>query len=304
MSKDHDIWKYTNASYAFPLLMGIIFIFINYKNTHDPAVTTQVPRSFPLLLSIIVPLVGIWLIATYGAICFKKYASSIRESADGKSLNDIANGLLLLVIYIVLLPMNNSIQSLVVNTPYLRPSVFLGNHVPLAFALISGYLLYRGSKKLAGIVPHKLTTSRRATLLSVISGLFFAGFIWRFYITVPNLQPVNGIPKFSLPVGVLLFTYVLPHIVLWVSGLLACRNLAHYAYKTPGVIYKALFRDLYKGILLVYICIFLAQIFIISTISFAKFNIGIVLIYGLLLLAAFGFILVARGAKKLAKLEK
>jgi hypothetical protein len=302
MSKNHS-WKYETVSYIFPIAMGIIFVFINYQTTRTPGLSTKAPYSFPVLLSIIIPLVVIWLIATYGAMLFKRYATTIKDSNDGKSLNEIADALILLVLYIILLPMANTLESLALHTEYLRLAVAIGNYLPLAIALVSVYLLYKGSRGLMTIISGKLKDTLRVNVVRVLCAVFLWAFLWRFYQSVPHLQPENGIPKFILPVEVLFFTYALPHVVLWSIGLRACRNLSHYGSKVPGTIYRSLYKDLNKGILLAYISIFLSQMFIISNISYSNVNIGIVFIYGLLLLGISGFIYVARGAKKLTLIE-
>ena len=169
--------------------------------------------------------------------------------------------------------------------------------------LLSSYLLFLGSKNLIGIIKQKLKPTPAFIIFSIIWAVFFLAFIWRFYKAVPLLEPVNGIPKFALPLGGLIFTYALPHLIVWTIGLLACRNLSHYASKTRGKVYKQLFKDLYRGLLLVYISIFISQIFIISTISYTGLNIGVVLIYALIILATVGFLFIARGSRRLSLVE-
>ncbi len=299
----YHVWKYESVSYAFPLIMGAIFAILNFKITTSAGIENKTTPAFGILLSIIIPLIIIWLIATYGAVRFKSYAFSIKDSQDGRALSDISNALILLVLYIILLPMVRPLESLALHSKYLRASIIAGNYIPLAVAIVSTYLLYRGSMKLLDIVPRKIKAGPRFYLLNGVSILFFVGFAWHFYNSVPHLQAVNDIPKFILPVSALMFIYVLPHIILWTFGLLACRNLRHYGSKVPGSIYRPLFKDLNRGILLAYICIFLSQLFIISSISFSNVNIGVSLIYGLLLLGIVGFVYVARGAQKLDLIE-
>jgi hypothetical protein len=299
----YHVWKYEAISYAFPLVMGAIFAILNFKASTSASLDNKTTPAFGLLLSIIIPIVIIWLLATYGAVHLKSYAYSIKDSKDGKALNDISNALALLVLYIIILPMVSSLVSLARHTTYLQASGIAGNYIPLIIALISAYLLHRGSAKLVGLVPHKLKTTTRFYLICCACALLFAGFVWQFYNAVPHLEPVNDIPKFVQPVGALVFTYALPHILLWTLSLLACRNLNHYASKVPGSVYRPLFKDLNRGILLAYVCIFLSQLFTISSISYSGVNIGVTLIYGLLILAIVGFTYVARGAQKLNTIE-
>jgi hypothetical protein len=303
MDKDNYVWKYKSISYIFPILMGIIAITLDYRMSLTRSSNNETITSFPLLLTITIPVIAIWLLATYGATRLKSYAHSIRASNDGKNLNYIANGLLWLVVYLLLLPTANPIEGLFVNSRYLRLSVILGNHTLVVLGLISVYLLLKGTRGLVPLTQRSLRGTPLFTVFSLVSGAFLIFFAWSFYRSVPTLMPVNGVPKFALPAQLLLFTYVLPYILMWIGGLLAVRNLSHYALKTKGSVYKSLFRDLYKGILVVYICIFIAQMLVISTISYTSFNISIGLIYALLVLSAIGFLLVAKGSKKLAGVE-
>jgi hypothetical protein len=184
MANDHTAhyaWKYEALCYVFPLVMGTIFAVLNFKLITSPEVSDNSTPAFGVLLSIIIPLVIIWLVATYGAVCLKKYAYSIRDSQDGESLNHISNALILLVLYIILLPMAHTLASLALNTHFLGVAVVIGNYLPLMIALASVYLLYKGCKNLTEIVAKKLKKSPRFVLLSGLCGFIFIGFAWRFY---------------------------------------------------------------------------------------------------------------------------
>src|SRR5581483_9698652 len=152
-------------------------------------------------------------------------------------------------------------------------------------------------------VPLKIKLSIRLILTAVFLAVVVM-FAWNFDKSEPTLVAQNGVPRFVLSTRLLMWTYVLPNIITWAMGLYACLCIANYSIFTKGAIYKSLFGSLYKGILLVYICIFIAQLFIMSNFNLNHFSIGLVLIYALLLLAVLGFVLIYKGAKSLSKLEK
>lgn len=304
MARTQYIWNYKTATCSLPLVSGLAFILLSYHTIRTATKSAIAPPSFAILLSIIVPVTFIWLIAAYGAARFKEYAYSIKDTQDGKSLNDISNALLLLLPYMILLTMANSIESLFVHSSNLSIVVGLGNYIPIIFALASVYYLLRGSNELIVLIPHQKRNVRRFTAISSLCLLLFAGFAWSFWKSVPLLEPVNGIPKFAASVDVLLPTYVFPHLLLWTCGIWACTNIAHYAVRTEGKIYRLLFQDLYRGILLVYICLFIAQVLTISSISYAYLSLSLGLVYGLLVIAAIGFVYIVRGSRKLANAER
>jgi hypothetical protein len=131
-----------------------------------------------------------------------------------------------------------------------------------------------------------------------------AGFIWYFYVMAPRRVDDDGLSHFGVPVTVLLVTYVLPHIVTWLLGLLACLHLIHYAHYVRGSIYKKLLRDLYQGIMVVYGCTYLIQILYVSNISGKRLTLGLVPVMTALVGLVLGYLLIYRGAEKLHKLER
>jgi hypothetical protein len=303
MVKDRVSRSLKRIIYVLAALAGAFFIFLGYTMSKSVS-DTNAGFSFSVFLSISIPVIAIWIIALHGAVKLREYSSSIRQSQDGDSLHYIANALLALVAYIILLSTASTVFRLFMDTPYLDDAVIISNLLPLSVALISVSLLFKGSSMLAAMTKVKHNNVRMLRLLAIPCVALFAGYAWLFYSVVPYISTINGMPRFVMPIAALLLVYVLPHIVLWVYGLLACVNLAHYANHTTGSIYKTLFKNLYRGLLVVYLSIFLAQIFIISPVTYQYMNIGIVLIYGLLVLAAFGFILIDHGVNRLSRVEE
>ena len=109
-------WKYAKLIYIYPVAIGVLSIVTNYNRSHNPSLSDATRPSFAVLLSIIIPLIITWMLATFGTVRLKTYAHSIIDSKDGRSLNYIADSLLLLLAYIVMLPMINSLLSLVRHT--------------------------------------------------------------------------------------------------------------------------------------------------------------------------------------------
>jgi hypothetical protein len=292
-------WPYKPAAYFVIFILAVVFIAITY--TTGAADTNR--ENLALRLSITFPELIIWAIATVSAVRFKEYAYSIRDAEDGKGLNLIANSLLMLVLYVIFLSSANTFERLFIHSPGLRTAVSLGNYVPLVVILLSTFWLYKGSVSLGKITPGSQAELKKMAASLVPFFLLLGLFAWQFYMAVPNLGSPNGIPRFTQSAGILLLTYVLPHILLWIGGLLACFNIGKYALRIRGVIYKSLFRDLYQGLILVFICIFIAQFIIISPVNLEKFSFLLAIIYLVLILATRGFLLIFNGARKLTKIE-
>jgi hypothetical protein len=121
---------------------------------------------------------------------------------------------------------------------------------------------------------------------------------------VPEMVSVLGLPRFSLPANVLLITYVLPHSLVWLFGIISAVDLNRYSRHVSGRIYKKLFKDFRTGVILVYLCIFFAQLIMLSPVIITNFSLGLVLIYVVLVLAIVGFQYIFRGARKLQLVEE
>lgn len=298
--------NFTLEEFGYASLTAVAFFFIiliysNAKLFHAPATTPG--RIFAWTITVTIPEIIIWLIAFRGAVHFKKYANNIRTSKDGKCLNDIANALLVMVLYVITLTMSSYLVTLAHDSHHVRLAVRLGNGIPLLLLLISSVLFFQGARCLTKIVPLKQMNRVYVWLTAVLFIALSVLFAWKFYQAVPHLPPRNGLPRFIMPVKALLAAYVLPYIVAWGLGLFACLCMANYSLNTKGIIYKRMFQFLYKGTLAIFLSIYLAQFFVISDINLDRLSLPLMLIYGLLIIGATGFILIYEGSKKLTKLE-
>lgn len=285
-------------------LMTVLFIFSTYREAQLDATTTDSQLKILILsATVAIPEIGIWLIAFRGALRFRTYTDYIKSDADDRGLRLVAIALLLLAVYTVAITAVYPIEYLFEHTVFLRAGVILGNHLPILIVLAASYLFLRGSRQLSKMVPFNMTGHQKIFLIgaTVLFSVFYA---IHFYITAPQLNKNSQMPHFILPAGALLVTYVLPYLVSWVMGLYACLLLANYSLHTKGSIYKARLRYLAQGIVLVFVCIFLAQLLIVSNVTLDTVNWGMVLIYGLILLAAAGFLLIYKGSKNLQLLEE
>lgn len=290
-----NVWNYPILGYVLPLGLGLLFCFLSV--TADREIS-------PTRLTILAAEIIIWTIASVAAFRFKRYALSITDHEDGKALNYVANALLLLTLYVVLFPVASTIVGYFAGGPYMRLAVGLRNHLPILIVLASSVYLLRGSINLVKITG-QLIWSRRRLMIAVLSALtFFILFALVFYQSQPHKESADGIPQFVLPIEALVLTYILPHVALWFIGVMACLNIARYASSAPGIIYRSLFNDLYRGILVTFIAIFMAQFLLITSTGGPRRALSLTIVYAILLIAVAGFLLILRGAQQLDKLEK
>jgi hypothetical protein len=167
--------------------------------------------------------------------------------------------------------------------------------VSSVFLLLAG----RHFNSLVKLSMSRLKAISIAALFIILTGLF----TWHFIEINPGSIVQNGMPKFISSDTVLVATYVLPLIIVWAIGLFACICINNYSSHVKGSIYKKMLASLYKGVLIVFVCTFLAQMFILSNLNINGFSLGLVLVYGLLLVGGLGFTYIYKGSGDLSKLE-
>lgn len=297
--KQSSSWKYAKHLYLSITIAAILYLLaIIFSHGRSDLNSLELI----LRLTIAIPVIGIWFLAARGTIRFKLYATAIKQSRDGEGLNYISDALLWMLLYIIVFVIVTPVSALFKDTAYIQLVTAIANHLPLLLALIASAMFYRGALHLNSIVPLRITAKHSHLLIAV--GVFTAIlFILYFYNAAPTAVTDNGLPRFVGSVGTLIFTYALPHLIVWGLGLYASLSLFNYSLRVKGTIYKRCFNSLYKGVLLVFICTFVAQIIRASSISLVKFTILLLVIYGLLLLTIYGFTLIYRGSDCLHKIE-
>ena len=283
-------WKYSSVAYALVSVAALIMIILSYKTTRIPEeIQSSAIKCLLIRMSVTIPELVIWAIALRAAVRFKHYVAGIKQGDDGRSLDYIANGVLILVAYIIAFTSGSLLVELARGGRHLDLAVAINNYLPLFIALSSSIYLYVGSRRLVGLVG-LVGRSRRRGLRYVVPFLaIVALFAINFYTSAVGLIGDNGVPRFTYSINVLMLSYVLPYIIVWSLGFLACVNLACYSYHTQGTLYKILFRNLYQGILIIMISLFSAQVLTISPLTMEVLNPGLIAIYAVLALAVLGF---------------
>jgi hypothetical protein len=256
--------------------------------------------------SIILPIIVIWFVALYGSLRFKIYAQSIVRSSDGRSLNLIANGLLVLVYS---LAVNSTLQSF---NPVMRQHYnfqtwsVLVDHIAVIGALAAFWLIYLGARGLSRMVNHRDLQSTW-TRLGAILVPFALLYIWEIlHNPYRNFSPDPGhIPSFYLTDTMLLLTLCLPYILTWVIGLGAVASLSVYYRYSKGVIYRRSLTGLIYGLGSIIGSSIVIQLITAIAPSLARLGLHevLALLYGLIIIYAAGHVLILNGARKLALIE-
>ena len=298
-----DSWKYTQIAYVLLSIAGGINLVLSLLL---PTESKTPSTKFTVTLTeitIALVLTGIWIVAMRGAVKLVGYVQRIPDSPDGRGFADIAQSLLWLIGYIVALPLTSSLAEASEGRAHSFALVVLHNYLPLPLMLIAVLYLYRGSRRLLELAEGPSRSRRWRSLVLGMFALVIILFIWHFIRVVPDMVHAKTLPRFVLPLPILLVTYILPHVVAWLVGTLAILNLWEYSTRVQGTIYRRLFRHLYQGLFLVYVGTFVSQLLTASSVTLSRFSVGVVSIYVVLLLGIVGYVLIYRGVEQLIKLE-
>ncbi|HVS58537.1 MAG TPA: hypothetical protein VHD60_02230 [Candidatus Saccharimonadales bacterium] len=259
-----------------------------------------------LMLGIILPLIAIWFSAFYGYERLREYRATIAGTSEAKGFGHIAMGFGWLAWGLPVASIISTIfGGIAVEVGWFHtPAVIVDNYISLAIAVGAFHFISAGTHRLSPPIG-----KTRSVLGARFFVLFFILLTVSYcYLITQNLQrphPTSTDP-YHIPLWAVLLTLAVPYLYAWFVGLWAALEMNLYAATTRGVFYKHALRYLSSGLAMVVA----SSIFIQYTSSASPSLSGdalrsiLLIIYGLLLVYAAGFALVALGARKLKKIEE
>lgn len=297
-------------AYVVVFVSAFLFVFLIFRAAHlissnkagiNAALYAET-HTYVVLIEI-----ALWIIMARAAIRLKSYTRRIAGSQDGRALRSIADAMLLSFPYAILFDMASTWKTLFLHTAHLSLVTTLTNVVPLGLFLYLSILLFIGAWRLRRTSPDdpdRTIRDRRSFLFGLLCFLLVVVPYTRyFYHTAPNLLDDDGLHHFALSPGILVGVYILPFALVWLLGLASCLNLASYVHSVRGKLYRPMFRNLYRGILISYASTYLVQIFYVSNVSSNRFGLGLLFLLSLIGLLMIGYGLIYRGANQLYSLE-
>jgi hypothetical protein len=255
-----------------------------------------------LNLSVTIPYMLIWLAGFYGYQKLAAYAGRIKKTKDGKHVNLLAKGIFMLVLWPPLSSiLATSATALKLSYPGVEAAgVLINGYFNLLWPFIGFILIGTAARRLTDLA--KLRPTARAVhmfgILVITLGVIYAQLVSYAYDESPG--------RFHMPYWVVVLTLVIPYIYMWFVGLWATHLLYLYQHKVPGVIYRRSWRLLSLSVGAIIIMQIIIQYLgtIVSKLAEMSINKYVLVIYVVLILLAVGYILLARGAKRLQKIEE
>ena len=229
----------------------------------------------------------------------------ISAAAEAKAVRLIAGGLMILALGQPLqYTLSGVLRYMGRQNPALEAAAVISiNYLYLAIALAAFICINYGARSLVDLkkvhVP-PLAVHAHILGLAVLS-ISYTYFVLRFGFPNGNVSE-----SYRMPVGLVLATLVLPYIYTWSIGLHAAYLMYLYNTKLKGVIYRRGWLLMSLGLSAIIAASFLLQYLTSLTTQINRLSIMAVLllVYGLLIVMAVGYVLVAIGAKRLKKIEE
>jgi hypothetical protein len=295
------------------LLLIVIYLLQTFTAAINPTVlkkyhvdATQIRL---LTLTIALPYIVIWLIALVGYLRLYTYGKFIEHEKDGAAFKKIAQGMLWLTLWLPLssLVANVSTQYYTNHSDATATLVRFNNYFNLCILFIGFWLVYKGTRLLLTTIKHSETT-----LVSLPFMFTFIALSTHFvYLTFQD--PARQFPTHQVAVAsyyepnwLLFLTLVIPRLLYYFIGVVAIYNIYVYKTKVKGSLYKQALNRLAQGLIAVVGVTMVLRCLQSLSSPLEKFSLQLllVLIYVLLILIAVGYLLIAKGAKKLQQLEE
>ncbi len=297
-------------------LMLFVFILIYIGQAFVMPVSSGTLQRFHLtefqyhetLLAVAIPYVIIWSIALVGYLRLKAYCAALGKSKDGQAFEYLTKGMFWFTLW---LPLSTLIgvygeyayHDHVDFTPNIVRMIVYANII----LLVPPFLyVYRGSTELLKVAKTKVPNP---TFKSTIGFITFAS-MYTFVVMHDSARQIavnaNTPATYYLPDWLILLTVVIPRLLLWYLGVLAVQNILLYRNKVKGIIYRKALQNLATGIGAVTILIIVLRCVQSLNNPLSKLSLAalLLIVYGLFILMAVGYILVSKGAKELLAIEE
>jgi len=258
-----------------------------------------------LNITVVLPLAAIWTSAYFGYAKLRSYCRLIAESREGAPVVTIANGLMVLSYG---LPLTAIITQLLRYAAQLDPSVkgaaaIVTNYVTLLVPLVAFVLISFGARGLTDLNRQRPSRAiaHMFIILFALLGVGYTYFVLHFAFAKGGTAE-----HYAMPLWLVLLTLVVPYLYAWYLGLVAAFEMYLYHTGLKGVLYRRGWRLFSIGLGAVIVTQIVLQYLTTLSAQLNKLSLTAIMlvVYGLLILMAIGYILVASGAKKLQKIEE
>jgi hypothetical protein len=262
--------------------------------------------------SFLLPILFMWLAMLFAAISFYRYARQIKGSKDSTGFRYISYALGVILVSSIVASLLSGLRGLLSEsaadpTSIRSTFVVLSNYISVIAALLIYGCLYKASRSLLQSINYHFDLSKhylKVVLPILLLAALYLILIFKNPARQVSQDPIAS-PTFALPDALIFLTVAVPYIISWFMGILALTGIYLYQEKTKGVVYKLLLKQLVTGITVLIVLTITLQLITQFSLFWARSGLSailgiIFLIYIALIIA---YVLVAKGAQKLNKIE-
>lgn len=300
--------------YSILAVLILVYLIISFGIAPDSATLVRYNISATQLrllsLTIIIPSILIWVAGFYGMERINRYAAKIKGSTDGEGIKYLGLGVSVLVISVPVVAIVSRLLTAGVQQNVVQQHVatIINTHMNVLFYLVGFALLFAGSSKLLKSL-RRIELSQRsisaAIVLLIVIGVPYV------FATMNNpsreiaVAPVT-VATFAMPDWLIVTTIVVPYLAVWGLGFFTVLYLYKYQQSVGGLLYKKALITLNQGLSTVIASLILLQFLTAAVTAISGWGLSslLLVIYLLLVVIALGYVMIALGAKRLAKLEE
>lgn len=287
------------------VILALIAVGLGIGLPPDPQAVHQMhtsPTAYRLAVAaLFVPYILIWYAGFYAFAKLREYSRPIKGTKDGAAFHKISIGMGVLAFSLVV----PTIMSLALNSFAIYHSSFkvaatiINNYMSLFPALVAFLLIYNGARMLPSI------TYRGGQGPDLRwHAPWFLGFTVAFsHLAIANYYRSN---PYHLNLWLLVVTFIVPYLYVWMVGLLSAHELYWYAKTVKGLLYRRAVKQFANGIAVTIVGSIAIQFINTTLTQRFRDSLGSLLLldYVLILIVAAGLVLMALGTKKLKRIEE
>jgi hypothetical protein len=262
-----------------------------------------------LRIAIVLPVFFIWITVLFSVVRFRRYTGLVVDSPEEMGFRKITKGLFMLLLVIVVPGFVTVFATYYPHSELIQQvCIIIRNYLTIIFYMAGFIYLWQASRHLLRTVKGIDWGEKYRTI--TLAGVGALTFIYTWFIFQNDYRSSSNdplvLPTYGLPDILIILTIVIPYLLIWLFGSMAVLNMWSYAKEVPGIIYRQTFKSLAEGLTVTVILLiglqFLSQAN--ASLSHSTLKVILVIIYLLLLLIAAGYLMIARGAGKLAAIEE
>lgn len=308
------ISKYKRISAIY---VALSVLYIGFTLLAEPSKATLAQYSITanqlrlVSLAVILPYIVIWFIALLGYVRLKDYTAFIKSSKDGKAFSTVVLGILWLGLW---MPISSVAASAAAYYYNVHPDstaalVWTLNYLNIVLLLAAFYTIYIGTEKLVALIKRPRTPVTGNALLGPMVFIAFSA----LYVLLVLSDPTREFASQSVPVAtyyqpdwLIVTTIIIPRLITWYLGIQAARNMYVYSRKMQGSLYRHALKYVALGVGGVVVATILLRVTQSLNGFLSQLGLGLILVvvYVLLACISVGYIMIAKGARRLQRLEE